>query len=264
MTISGSNSESRTLKTVSTALRIMKVIKTDKGTRVSELADRFDISKSTAHAHLKTLEENGFVVQRGNRYELALELVSFGESVRSQNPLYRHGKSQADELADKTDQYTHIMMEENGWGMNIYQVKGETGVSGNYQTAKLHQHDYLHYTAAGKAILAYLPDDRVREIVEQRGLPAQTENTITDIETLLDALSTIRDRGWAYNDEEEIEGFRAIAAPVRNPDGEVLGSVSVSGPTSVLGGEQFRETIPEQVVRSANIIEVNINMNSRR
>lgn len=253
----------RTLKTVATAARVLTALKEMDGARVTRLADRLDVSKSTAYIHLRTLEESGFVVKRGNRYELALRFLSFGEFVRDGNALYRHGKPEVDELAAETDQYTHLVAEENGRAVNLYQVKGDTSVGGRYQTAKLHERDHLHYTASGKAILAGLTDERVREIVDAHGLPARTENTITDAEALFDQLESIRERGFAYNDEEEIEGFRAVGAPVRSADGEVLGSLSVSGPTSIVAGERFRETLPEQVVQSANIVEVNINMDSR-
>lgn len=263
MTSTDGDDGPRTLKTVRMATRVVTALKEMNGARVTQLADRFDVSRSTAYIHLKTLEESGFVVQRGERYELALQFLTFGEFVRNENVLYRHGKSEVDGLAEETDQYTHIVAEENGWGINVYQMKGDTGVGGNYQTAKLHERDYLHYTASGKAILAFLPDSRIREIVDTHGLPAQTEKTITDIETLFDELTTVRERGYAYNDEEEIAGFRAVSAPVRSPDGEVLGSLSVSGPTSVVKGDRFRESLPEKVVRSANIIEVNINMETR-
>nr|WP_239640665.1 IclR family transcriptional regulator C-terminal domain-containing protein [Haloferax denitrificans] len=99
--------------------------------------------------------------------------------------------------------------------------------------------------------------------MEQRGLPAQTKNTVTDRDALFEELEQIRERGYAYNDEEEIRGFRAIAAPIEDPSGEVLGSVSVSGPTSLLQGEQFQEHVPKLVTQSANVIEVNINMNTQ-
>ncbi|GCF14455.1 transcriptional regulator [Haloarcula mannanilytica] len=253
----------RTLQTVSMASQVLMTLKELDGAGVTELATELDISKSTAHIHLTTLVENGFVVKQNGRYELALKLFAVGEYVRSQNPLYRHGKDQVDELADKTGQYVHIVTEENGRAINLYQVKGDTSVSGTYQTTKPQQRDYLHYTASGKAILAYLPEQRVREILNRHGLPGRTANTITDSEVLFEELENIRERGYAYNDEEEIEGFRAIGAPLQTPDGDVLGSLSVSGPASVLQGERFEETLPEEVINSANIIEVNINMSNR-
>lgn len=261
--MSNTNSGRRTLQTVSVAARVITVLKENDGVGVTELANELGISKSTAHAHLTTLVENEFAVKRNGQYELALKLFTVGQYVRDRNPLYRHGKPQVDQLASETSQYVHIVTEENGRGVNLYQVKGDTSVDGEYQTTKPQQRDYLHYTASGKAILAHLPEERRHEIIETHGLPKRTENTITSHDALLEELQEIRERGYACNDEEEIRGFRAVGTPVQASDGEVLGSVSVSGPTSFMQGERFRETVPERVVSSANVIEVNLNMRNR-
>jgi len=263
MSSTGGDDGPRTLQTVSLSAQVLATLKEMDGAGVTELATELDLSKSTAHIHLTTLVENGLVVKRDGRYELALKLFAFGEYVRSRNPLYRQGKPQVDELADDTGQYVHIVTEENGRAINLYQVKGDTSVSGEYQTTKPQQRDHLHYTASGKAILAYLPEQRVDEIIDRHGLPERTAKTVTDPEALFEELAAIRQRGYAYNDEEEIEGFRAIAAPIQTPGGDVLGSLSVSGPASVLQGDRFEETLPKQVVNSANVIEVNINMSNR-
>jgi DNA-binding IclR family transcriptional regulator len=222
-----------------------------------------DLSKSTAYIHLKTLEENGFLVQDGDTYRLAFKFTVLGEYVRDQSPLYQYGKPEVDKIATETNQYTHIVTEENGFGINLYQVKGDTTVEGGYQTEKTQRRDHLHYTASGKAILAHLPRERVEAIIDERGLPQKTENTITDPETLFEELERIRERGYAYNDGEEIKGFRAIGAPIKDPDDHILGSLSISGPTTFMQDDQFKEELPERVIQSANVIEVNINMNTR-
>jgi len=259
--MNNTDNKTRTLKTVSTALEVLTELKENGTLGVTELATRLNISKSSAHAHLATLEANELVINHDGKYELAVNLFTYGQYVREQNPLYQHGKSQVDKLADETSQYVHIVTEENGWGINLYQVKGDTGVGGDYQQNKPQRRDHLHYTASGKAILAALPDKRCREVIETNGLPERTSNTITNQKELFDELEDIRSRGYAYNDEEEIKGFRAVGTAVRGSDDEVLGSLSISGPTSFMQGDRYEETIPNRLVDSANVIEVNLNMN---
>ncbi|MBP2252483.1 IclR family transcriptional regulator [Halarchaeum nitratireducens] len=262
MTAGDTDDSPRTLKTVSVAADVVEAVREHGSVGVTELADLLDLSKSTAYIHLKTLEKNGFLVQRDGEYEIAFKFFVIGEYARHRSPLYRYGKPEVDELAEETGQYTHIVTEENGFGINLYQVKGETSISDDYQSEKPQHRDHLHYTASGKAILAYLPRDRVEEIVESHGLPARTDNTITNPDDLFAELEAIRERGYAYNDGEEIEGFRAIGAPIRNPKGEVLGSLSVSGPASFMRDERFHEDLPERITRAVNVIEVSLNMNS--
>ncbi|MDG5821404.1 IclR family transcriptional regulator [Natronococcus sp. A-GB7] len=257
------DSESRTLKTVSRLIKIIEVLARSGSIGVTTLARRLDLSKSTVHAYLKTLEENGFVVKGGEKYQLAHELMLLGESIRSQHILYQAGRGEIEELATETGQYAHLTIEENGKGINLYQARGETVAGYEYQSAKLHQPDHLHLTAAGKAILAFLPRDQVEVILNRHGLQRHTVNTITEREALFEELKTIRECGHAFNDEEEIDGFRAVGAPIRRPDGELLGALSVSGPTSVLAGDRFYEELPKAVTRTANEIEVSINMSNK-
>jgi len=116
---------------------------------------------------------------------------------------------------------------------------------------------HLHCTGVGKAILASLPEERVETIIEERGLPAMTENTVTDREELLAELAEIRERGVAFDDEEILEGLRCVAVPVSNQEKGLLGAISVAGPTSRMKGEQFREELPELVTDTANVVQIN-------
>ena len=250
----------RTLKTVERTARIIKALETLDGAGVTELADHLDMSKSSAYHYLTTLRQEEFVVKNGDRYELGLQLLLSGEYVRNRNLLYRYGKEEIEALAESTGEYANLFTEEHGKGINLYKVRGSDAVGSGYQTDKLQQPDQLHCTATGKAILAFLSEDRVEGILDQHGLPKRTANTITDRDRLFEDLATIRDRGYAYNDEEEVEGLRAVGAPVIDRDDNVLGSLSVAGPTSRLKGTPFEEEFPEKVQRAANVIEVNINM----
>ncbi|MFB6109162.1 MAG: IclR family transcriptional regulator [Haloplanus sp.] len=259
MTIEGGKSP-RTLKTVERTVEIVEALETLDGAGVTELAAHLDMSKSTTYHYLATLQQEDFVVKNGEQYELGLQFLLSGEYVRNQNRLYKYGKDEVEDLAEATGEYANLFTEQHGKGINLYKVRGSDAVGSGYQTNKLQRPDYLHCTATGKAILAYLPEERVDEILDQHGLPAQTANTITDRSDLFEKLETVRERGYAYNDEEEVEGLRAVGAPVIDRNDNVLGSLSVAGPTSRLKGEQFTSEIPERVQSAANVIEVNVNM----
>ena len=250
----------RTLKTVERTTRVIKALETLDGAGVTELATHLDMSKSSTYHYLVTLREEDFVVKNGDQYDLGLQLLLSGEYVRNRNLLYRYGKEEIEELAEATGEYANLFTEQHGKGINLYKVRGSDAVGSGYQTDKLQQPDQLHCTATGKAILAFLPEDRVEEILDQHGLPERTATTITNRDELHDELATVRERGYAYNDEEEVKGLRAVGAPVIDRDDTVLGSLSVAGPTSRLKGALFDEELPEQVQRAANVIEVNINM----
>lgn len=256
-------SPSRTLSTVVTAVSVIRALETLQGATVDELVADLDVSRSTMYNHLATLKQTGLVVKNGDEYELSLQFLLLGEFVRNQHVLYDVGREEVEKLAERTGEYVHLSTEQHGLRISLFKERGDKAVGDQYQTSKLQTPDYLHPSATGKAILSQLSPERTAEIVDTHGLPAKTENTITDREVLFEELAETRERGYSYNDEEEIEGLRAVGAPIRDRDGTVLGALSVSGPTSRMKGTQFNETIPELVTSTANVIEVNINMTDR-
>ena len=250
----------RELKTVKTTTDILQRVAELDGAGVTELATELDRSKSSVHSHLATLAETDYLVRDGDEYRLSYQFLLFGEYVRDSSPLFQYGRTKANELAKETGHHVHLFTEELGLGINVYEARGDQADDYEYQSLKLQTREPLHITASGKAILAHLPDPRVDKIIAEHGLQQYTENTITDEDALADELSTIQEQGYATNDEEEIKGFRAVAAPVIVGDGEVLGSVSVAGPTAFLEDEFFEDRLPELVRNTANMIQVNANM----
>lgn len=106
---------------------------------------------------------------------------------------------------------------------------------------------YLHCTSAREAILAHLPDYRVAQILEDHGLVRYTPSMITDETELVAALENVRDRGFALNDQEHIQGIRAVGAPIRYNGEIVVDAVSLSGSASNWHGKLFRQELPEKV-----------------
>jgi IclR family transcriptional regulator, acetate operon repressor len=102
----------------------------------------------------------------------------------------------------------------------------------------------LHASSLGKAILAWLPEPEVTKLLHRIGLPKLTERTIIAPEVLLADLALIRRRGWAVDDEERADGLRCAGAPVFNEHAEVIGALSVSGPTIRMTDERLGELGP--------------------
>ena len=258
--MSNDSPEPRTLKTIETASEVIDALAERDGAGVTELAGHLGTNKSTVHAYLTTLEKCDFVVCDDGHYQLSYQFLLIGEHLRENSHLYQMGRSEVKELAEEVGHYAHLVVEEDGKAVSIYQTKGEKAADYEYQQSKLQRRDPLHVTAAGKAIMAHLPQDTVTEIIDEHGLGRWTDNTITDREALFEELESVREQGIAYNDEEEVVGFRAVAAPVRTADGTVLGSVTVSGPVGHLTDDVFQEQLPAEVASIANSIEVRINM----
>jgi DNA-binding IclR family transcriptional regulator len=253
-------SEPRTLQTAERTLKVIEMLKESNGMTVTEMADALDCSMGGAYNHLATLRENDFVVQKDNVYKLSPRFVLMGEHVRQDDLMYQFGKDELKELIEETGEYGQLITEEHGLGIVIYLHRGEKAVGSDYPLHMEKKPLYLHHLSAGKAILAHLPEERVEEILDKHGLVQRTSNTITDREELYDELETVRKQGYAYNKEEEVDGLRAIGAPIIGPDDDVLGALSISGPKSRMQGERFEQKLPKMVKDTADVIEINIQM----
>lgn len=248
----------RLLKTVNLTCEILQALKEEEKAGVTDLAEKLDLSKGAVYNHLATLRENGFVVKEGDRYELGLRFVNYGSCVKNQSILLQEGKEESDKLAAKTGEYVHLMEMDGKEGIYVYIKKGEDAVGDEYYSQIQEETDPLYCTAAGKAALAFMPDEMIDEILEERTLAPHTKHTITDPDELRKELSQIREQGFALNDEEEFLGLRAVGVPIRDRNNRVFGAISVSGPVSRLSGKQFETGLPEIVMEASNVIELNI------
>jgi DNA-binding IclR family transcriptional regulator len=225
----------------------------DEPAGVTTLSRRLEHSKSTIHEHLKTLNENHFVVRDGDQYRLSIRMLDIAESVRSQFENYDVIRDEVEKLAEEIRQNAQFAIEEHGRVRYLYKASGEQGVR---TVSSVGTGQPMHSTALGKSILSHFPEDQVRRIIDNQGLDKITDHTITNQGKLMKELDTVRDRGHALDDEENLAGLRCVAAPVVD-SGTVVGSVSVSGPSSRIRGELFREELPEMVESASNVIELN-------
>ena len=218
------------LRTTDTSLRLIEHIAELDGARLGELAAETGHAKSTVHDHLRTLAAHGYVVREGDTYHVGLILSQYGEYARKRRGVYKTAKSVVSELAAETQMGADFTVEENGRIVSVYDETGYSDTPSFFVDSRLFQ---VHSSASGKAILAEYPEHRVREIVDQWGLPTQTDNTITSMDGLFAELKRVREQGYGTNIEEAIEGLWAIGMAVKRPNGEVCGSLNAVGPTYI-------------------------------
>jgi len=242
------------IKSTATSLDVVETVHELGGATLPEIAEHFQKPKSTVHDHLKTLTDAGYLVTDGRTFRVGIKFLNLGGYARSRKKLFQVAESELRQLATDTGEHANLMTEEDGRGIFLYKLKGTQSVQLDTYEGMVVD---LHTTAMGKAILAEYDVERRDAIIAEHGLDPVTEKTVTDRDELEAQFEEIRERGYAIDNEERVEGVRCIAAPISTADG-VVGAVSVSGPKSRMNGERFEETIPSEVLSTANIIEVNL------
>jgi DNA-binding IclR family transcriptional regulator len=243
----------RRIRSVEIAFNIIDAIWDSNRIGVTELSEELGHSKSTIHSHLQTLEERKMLVRDGDGYRLSLRILDMATDVRNQVGNYDVIKSEVDELAEETGEIAQFGLEEHGQVSYLYKSTGDRAVE---TASNVGMQQPMHSTSLGKTILSNLPADRTEEIVQSMDFQPKTPKTITDADELLEELDRITERGYATDDEENIEGLRCVAAPVKNEE-TVLGAISVTGPSSRVTDDRLHGEFADTVKRAANIIELN-------
>lgn len=246
--------QKRAVKSIETMFQIVDSLIEHDGARVTELAQELDLAKSTVHRQLSTLCSLGYAVKEGEEYQVGLRFLEIGEYARYRPKVSEIAEPLVDQLANDTGERAQFIVEEHGRGVFLHVKEGERGVKADRHPGKLR---YLHSGASGKAILAHMSKERVEEIIDQWGLPAETDNTITSKPELYRELEHARERGYATNKEESITGLWALGVPVV-VDGEPVGAFSISGPRYRLETDWFNEELPNLLKGTANEMELKL------
>lgn len=247
----------RTIQAVERAAEIVMVLAEEGSMGVTELSSRLGLSKGTVHTHLTTLSQEGLIVKEDEVYCLSLRFLGIAESVKNRIEIYDLVQTEIDELAQRTSERAQFAVLEDNKVTYVYQSSGVNAVRASVDVG---EYEYPHCTGVGKAMLAYLPQHRLETIVDQHGLPKRTENTISEPTELKSELDAIREREYAIDDEERVRGIRCIATPLRDDVGRVLGGISISGPARRLTDERIESDLKDDLLRAANVIEVNVEL----
>ncbi|MDI3257029.1 MAG: IclR family transcriptional regulator [Kyrpidia sp.] len=219
-----------TVKSVDRALVILeRVSRRKEGAGITELAADVGMYKSTVHRLLTTLVRRGYVRQdrETGRYKLGYAILDMASRLLESVDLRQEARPYLEELADHTHEVVHLVVLDHGEVVYIEKVEGT-------ETIRMHSRvgarAPVHCTGVGKAILAFLPEEDVKMIVEKRGLEPHTPQTITRWPQLQAELQQVRERGFAVDREENEPGIVCVAAPIWDHTGRVCAALSVSAP----------------------------------
>ncbi|MFG6147512.1 IclR family transcriptional regulator [Halobacillus sp. B23F22_1] len=247
--------EATTVQSVDRALHILSILKDfPKGLGVTELSYRLDVSKSTIHRLLSSLLQQGFVKQdhENERYLLGLKLIELGEVASSHLNIRQIAAPYLNQLAEITGETVHLVVMDNLEIVYIDKTESEATIR---MFSRIGKRAPMHCTGVGKAILAFLPQEKIEEVLTERPMTKFTEHTITDQDSMNKHLEEIRTRGVSFDLEEHEEGIKCAAAPVFNYKGEVVGGISVAGPMMRVNEEKLAFFSEEVLKASKRISE---------
>ena len=227
------------------------------GMSLAELSELTTINRSTAHRLLSQLEAVGFLERIGRgRYRVGQVLFQLG--LLAPQPL---------ELRAAADPAMSLLAHETGETVSLAVLEhAQILVLSVIESA----HDFLvltrvgrrapfHMNALGKAIAAFLSNENLEALSRNMPMPLErrTPNSIGDLATLRSELCVARERGYAINNEEDIIGVRAVAAPIFNGQGEVKAALSIPAPASRIPDERI-PSLSSSIIRAADSVTIRL------
>jgi len=234
---------------------IIELVRNRDGVTASTVAEEIDSATSTAYQYLRTIEDNGFLVEEDGKFYLSLRFLDYGGHAINRQQAHDLAKAKVKELAESTGERAQYVVPQDGEGVVLHIISESQAVKTG---VRIGTRVPLHASAAGKAILAFLPERELFDIIEHGKLEQYTEHTITDPDQLLAELEDIRDEEVAFNDQEQMDRLRAVGVPVRDPNNEIIGALSVAAPSNRFIGETFTKEMPDLLRGMANEMELNI------
>ncbi|MER6923796.1 IclR family transcriptional regulator [Streptomyces spiralis] len=247
-----STSQTGGVQSVDRAISVLEILAQRGEAGVSEVAGEIDVHKSTAFRLLGALEARGLVeqaVERG-KYRLGFGIVRLAGAVTGRIDITQQGRPVCERLAEEIGETVNIAVLQEHYAINLYQVRGPAAITAHNWVGQLTP---LHATSSGKILLANLPAKERAALLAEAGLKKVTPHTITAKTKLEKNLAEARERGYAWTTEEFEIGLHAIAAPIRDRDGDVVAALSASGPSYRFTEERLHELAPV-LVKGANEI----------
>lgn len=194
-------------------------------TRISEVAQLAHLPVSTVHRILAESVSAKWVAVNDHQYLPGPKMLSLVRGMDADRGAAQLAYEPLRELCERTGYTVHLAFRHGGSAVYALKLEGRRSY---LMRSRVGDSLALHTTAIGKSVLALLPEQEVRDYVEQSGLPRLTDATITDGDALLEHLARVRRRAWAMDDGENEEQTRCVGAPVVNDRGLPLGGVSLS------------------------------------
>src|SRR3954462_1236114 len=209
---------------------------------IKEISDKLNLSKSTVHGIIKTLEHRGYLEQNSDnlKYRLGIKLFELGNYVGKNLDIGRVARPIIKDLVEELNETVHLVTLQRDELIYIEKVEGPSALTIYSHIGKRAP---FHCTGVGKVILAQLSEKEVDRILSSVSLEAFTEFTMTNIEEIKSILPTIREQGYAFDDEEIELGLKCIAAPIFNHQGNVIASISCAAPKMRLDEERLPKVI---------------------
>jgi len=224
-------------------LRLLQLFaQSERGLTTMQVARLTGLPVSTAHRFLVNLESSGFLnCNASGIYHLGLACFAVGQAALGQLDIRRLSLPYLLDLNQQTRETIHLTVRH---GLSAVYVEKIDSPEHLRIHSRIGAAVPLYCTAVGKVMLAYMPDQEREQVLRQLDLKRMTANTAGSLQELQTELQRVRKNGYACDLEEHELHIRCIAAPIRNHEGAVQSSLSITAPVVRMPVTRLRQLAP--------------------
>ncbi len=235
--------DSSQVKTIDRLVRVLECFTPQRPTwSLAELAAQLDLPKSTLHRFLVGLESHSILRRdtSDKKWRLGYRLFIWGSLAAESTGLRQIARPVIHRLAGETGEMAILTVYHNHQVICTDKVETSHHVRLSLEVGARRA---CHAGASSKILMAYLPQEEIEAIIQDKGLPKLCTNTITSPNKLKAELARIRECGYAMSIEETDPGAWGIAAPICDWRGEVVGAIGIAGPTLRYEQDRLKQQI---------------------
>jgi IclR family acetate operon transcriptional repressor len=224
-------------------LRLLQLFaQSERGLTTMQVARLTGLPVSTAHRFLVNLESSGFLnCNASGIYHLGLACFAVGQAALGQLDIRRLSLPYLLDLNQQTRETIHLTVRHGLTAVYVEKIDSPEHLRIH---SRIGAAVPLYCTAVGKVMLAYMPDQEREQVLRQLDLKRMTANTAGSLQELQTELQRVRKNGYACDLEEHELHIRCIAAPIRNHEGAVQSSLSITAPVVRMPVTRLRQLAP--------------------
>ena len=217
------------MKSLNKALDVIEVIAEKGKTGVRELAQISGLPPATAHRIVAALVNRGYLNKddQTHRYALSPKFLILGEKVQQQIDIVSIARPYLEKLMVETRENANLCIRD---GHHVVYIDHVGSPEHNLRIfTKLGGKAPLYASGVGKVFLSWLSESQFQRYLEAVELRSFTPGTLTTPQQLRTEIQTIREKGYAIDNQEKELGVRCVAAPIFNHSNRIQAALSVSG-----------------------------------
>jgi len=212
------------------AISILERLAEADGMSLTDLSQSVGLAPSTTHRLLTTLQQRRFADfdEEYGVWVVGVGAFNVGNAFLRSRKIVSLGRPVMRRLMEDVGETINLAVEDKGELVYVTQFESHAPMRAFFRPGRRAP---MHSSAIGKAMLAEMSQDALRDFLHKKGMQRFTDRTIVEPAALRDQLQQIRQRGWGLDDEEHTIGMRCVAATIHNEHGEVIAGISISGPS---------------------------------